>query len=474
MASDEARLGRSRAERRAALAAGVAVSLLVAVLGARSLSASPETGGSRHNLSIAYNLWKHGVASDSGRDRADVQPDCRREPLYPMLLAGVLALSADPERTTRACLAGPRPACHALVRRLKLVNVALFAAICACTLWAGRLLLGGGLAPYLACALMALDGAHWRVLDRMKSEPLATLLVLLTCAFLHRLVTRPGRARALAAGLALGLLMLAKAVFFYAGPALLLAAALPAGGARRRPWAPVAGALVVAYLVAGVWVARNVADGFGVRVSQDREVLAIRAEHTTMSWREWRASWLYFAGEGSARARALLVRTFQVEDWALLDERNPDGYYERAKKNRGAVAARTGLERPSEMQVYEAAKGVILENWPMQIALTGPFAIRGIYVGQSTLPWRPLREALRLTANLLVPALFLFAALLARRRDVASLWFFVLPLYGYAFHAFITQNIDRFSWPFLPAGAIALAALLATGLRRARGAMVSA
>ena len=108
------------------------------------------------------------------------------------------------------------------------------------------------------------------------------------------------------------------------------------------------------------------------------------------------------------------------------------------------------------------------EYW--SVALVGPFAVRGIYVGQNLYTWRPLKLLARSVANLLVPALFLFVALAAWRRDGATLWFFALTLFSYALHSGITQNIDRFSWPILPEGAIALAGLVALAVASARQA----
>ena len=115
----------------------------------------------------------------------------------------------------------------------------------------------------------------------------------------------------------------------------------------------------------------------------------------------------------------------------------------------------------TEDATYRAARSVILDHWPMQIAVTGPFAVRGIFVGQNLYRWPPAKLAARTLANLMVPALAIWVCLLALRADTARLWFVVLPVYSYSFHAGITQNIDRFSWPILPEAAVALAALCA-------------
>jgi 4-amino-4-deoxy-L-arabinose transferase-like glycosyltransferase len=454
------------AQRALPIAFSLAIFLAVALPAASRLTLNSPTGGSRHRVSMAYHLWKHGVVSSQSADRPDVAPDCRREPFYSFVLAGLLALTADPEVTTRQCLAVPEPECVPLFRRLKLVNVVVMALLAPATFWAGRLLLGGGPLPYLAAGIIATQGSLWRSFDVMKSELLASLLLVVACACLYLAAARARkRTAAVAAGLSLGALMLTKAVFFYAGPVLLAGAALAARRQRRTAVA-VLGAVALAYAVAAPWVARNVALGLGFGVSLDREVLAIRAEHDAMTWREWAASWFYFAAEGTPLAGRALDALFEPADWARLREDDEDGFYLMAKKNRGVVAARTGVERPTERQTFDAAKAIVLENWPMHLALTGPFTIRGVWVGQTLVRWPPARLALRIVSNLLVPALLLAGVLLAARRAWPALWFFALPLYSYAFHAGMTQNIPRFSWPILPEAALALCLLLALAAQR--------
>jgi hypothetical protein len=448
------------------IAFSLAIFVAVALPAASRLTMNEATGGSRHRVSMAYHLWKHGVVSSQTADRPDVAPDCRREPFYSFVLAGLMALTADPDVTTRRCLAKPEPDCVPLLRRLKLVNVVVMALLAPATFWAGRLLLGAGALPYLAAVVIATQGALWRNFDVMKSELLASLLLVATCACLFLAARRERkRAAAVGAGLSLGALMLTKAVFFYAGPVLAAGAALAARRQRRTAVA-VVGAVALAYAVAAPWVARNVALGLGFRVSLDREVLAIRAEHDAMTWREWAASWIYFAAEGTPLAGRALDALFEPADWARLNEENEDGFYLMAKKNRGVVAARTGVERPTELQTFDAAKAIVLENWPMHLALTGPFVIRGLWVGQSLFRWPPARLALRIVSNLLVPSLLAAGVWLAARRAWPALWFFALPVYSYAFHAGMTQNIPRFSWPILPECALALCLLLALAARR--------
>ena len=83
----------------------------VAAGGSYTLTTEPERGGSLHNLSMAYNLWKHGVVS-TRRGEGEPRPGWRREPLYSVTLAGALAVAGDRETMDQACLVHAAPHCH--------------------------------------------------------------------------------------------------------------------------------------------------------------------------------------------------------------------------------------------------------------------------------------------------------------------------------------------------------------------------
>jgi hypothetical protein len=196
-------------------------------------------------------------------------------------------------------------------------------------------------------------------------------------------------------------------------------------------------------------------------------VLTIRAEHDTMSWREVAVAWLYFPGERNPLARAVLEAWFEPEDWALLEEDNPDGYYERAKNKNGVVAERTGVANPTPDQMADAARQVVLEHAARHVVLTGPFALRSSFVAWPVLPWPPLWWAMYVIVNLSIPALLaLFLWRLVRGPPDAA-WFAVIPVTSFALHAFATHAIPRYTWPAVPVGLVALVLLAAVGAEHA-------
>jgi hypothetical protein len=206
---------------------------------------------------------------------------------------------------------------------------------------------------------------------------------------------------------------------------------------------------------------RNAAHGGPLRVSEDRAVLAIRAEYDTMSWREWRAAWLYYS-RSLAVSRWALGRWFEPADSARLHRENPEGFYRKAKADVGAAAALTGKTRPKSPELEAAARRVILGHLPMHFALIGPLSVQGFFVYERYFSFWPVRVFQEWTANWVVPGLLIAGGILLLRafRGRPEPLAFVLPsLVCFGLHAAVTHNISRYSWPLIPCATIALLAL---------------
>lgn len=413
----------------------------------------------RHNLAMAYNNFKYGVVSDLRTDSPDIVPTYRREPLYSLMLSGVLTAIADPETTTHDCLTKPEPACVPLQLKLQWFNLLLLLALTLTTFLAGRVILGDNFAPYLASLLVGLSPGLTDAINNFYTELIAALPLLILATFLYLSVTRRRwQLHAIAAGCAFAALMLTKAVFLYFGVILTLAFMIY--GAQKHSWQPLkilAMILVVAYAIAGLWMTRNYLN-FGVAKISGRggEVLAIRAEFTEMSWSEYRASWLVFTpGYG----KPLLKRFFDLEDHTRFDRSNPEGFY-RGTKNRISAMRRGDAEEKvyQQQEIDDRLKtesiSKIKQNWFKHLALSATFAYRGSFI-------RMFAE------NSLVPvrlfyiiSLFTVFGLALRHQDIGMI-FFVLPaLYSYGIYAFASHYISRFSVPLIPCLAIAFALLV--------------
>jgi hypothetical protein len=461
--------------RRALAAAVLGATLVFIALESRHAATDRfRSRGDAEHVVMAWNLWQHGVVSRLPAKDGAPRPTWRREPLYPALLAAVLALRGDPSQQDVACVQAADPRCLPLLRDLKKVNVLLLMALAIASWWATHEVLGGGPLAWLAFGLVVLNGAFWGLLDDFRTELAAALALLVASVCLHRIALGSRRAAdVVGAGLAFGSLMLVKAVFFYVGaPVFALAVWLGLRPERRRAALRLAVALALAYAVAGVWMARNAWHGGGFRIAEDRAVLAIRAEYDTMSWREWGAAWFYYS-RGFPPSQWILERGFAPGDWQRLVRENPDGFYRRAKRNAGAAAERLGLPaRPKPAALQRAAREVILERFPMHVAVTAPLAVQACFGYERYFTRWPVRVLLHATAFLLMPALLLATAVLLVRRDPARVAFYLPAAACFALHAAATHNIPRYAWPLIPVATIALFAL--PGILRGGGRVSSA
>ncbi len=426
---------------------------------------------------IAFNIARHGVfhdARDSVREKAAEEPYSRREPGYPLYLAAVFASSPEFAAVPSwECVNDPdceaaAPLNERVWRLTSLLGAAAVAVAFLATFvltrsWTVSAGIGGAWSLLLIPFVLTQDVPSF----------LAGLFLLVHATLAARTWRKPRIATGVLSGIALGLLVLTKAVFQYwpAGVALVLAAGLWRDADRRRTLAPACAALVLAAWVLTLpWMARNaVAAGhFGIS-GRDGEILAIRAEYGRMTWPELRGAFAYyslpynplpargeipaaFTGFPHGLLRSLhdfAMRWVEPETfgYARFDRANPRGFYLRAKRMKGDVAERASRIAPGWLEGHQttrdavlkrAAADLIREDWLKQIALTLVFAERGGTV-------------------FFIPFAGLLAGVAWKRRD-ASLVLLLLPVaYAYGAHAAATHFIPRYSLPFVPVLGVATA-----------------
>ena len=349
---------------------------------------------------IAFNLARHGVFHDahSVREMRDEGPYSRREPGYPLYLAAVFASSPEFAAVhSWECVEDPDCEAAALLRervwRLTFllgaaaVAVAFLATFVLTRSWTVSVGIGGGWSLLLTPLVLTLDVPSF----------LAGLFLLVHAALAAQTWRTPRIATGVLSGLALGLLVLTKAVFQYwlAGVALALATGLWLDADRRRTLAPACAALVLASWVLTLpWMARNAVEAghFGIS-GRDGEILAIRAEYGRMTWPELRGAFAYYLPASSAvnplhSLRDLAMRWLEPETfgYARFNRNNPRGFYSRAKNLAGDVAERAsriapgwlgGTQATRDAVLKRAAADLIIDDWLKQMALTLVFAERG-------------------------------------------------------------------------------------------------
>ena len=193
--------------------------------------------------------------------------------------------------------------------------------------------------------------------------PLDTSIVIAAfLLFVHAVLAaetwrKPRLVTAVISGLALGLLVLTKAVFQYwlVGVALLWITGLWWDGPRRRALLPAAMALLIgAGILTLPWMVRNAVQVGHFSISgRSGELLAIRAEYGRMTWSEVRGAFaFYLPMKGALRDRAMRWLEPEVFGYRRFDRSrsNLAGFYRRTKRETGEVAARADRLDPGWRQ----------------------------------------------------------------------------------------------------------------------------
>ena len=461
------------------------VALLLTVVGFALLW--PEAEGGRLNPfeggqyeRIAFNMIHHGQYHDArqlGNGRAR-PPYVRRAPGYPLFLATVFALSPEFPSLTHACISDTQCDAAVPVRRRVQRLTALIAAVTVAAVF---------LVAHTWTGSWLISIAAWVFyLILLPSSYIASVLA--ACLlFVHAVLAaetwrRPRCVTGAISGVALGLLVLTKAVFQYwlVGVALVCAVGLWWDGSRRRALLPACLALLLgAGVVTLPWMMRNAlqVEHFGIS-GRSGEVLAIRAEYGRMTWSEVRGAFAFWLPTNNAAVRETALQWLEPDEFGYrrFDRGNPAGFFRRTKNNTGEVAARADRLEPGWRQyqgkdqvaydavLARASADLIREDWLKQAVLTLAFLERGIsirphfsyknrfsgYLRPFLAPMTFIYGLAQLCRYLLLPAVGLMAMVAWRRRRF-ELGFLLLPvLYVLGIHALATHFEPRYAYPVVP------------------------
>lgn len=446
----------------------------------------PQNDDGWQNLTYAYNLARYGVFSLSMEDNPNIQPDYYREPVYPALIALGLTLFGDLDNVDYQCYIEGRGCGFQRVTAKRVDAFVLLALAWTVAVVAFRLT-NRWLAAYLSVGL--LFSANYFLLDSLFSEVPAALFLLLHAWLLYEAFrTRAEQRRALLfaalSSIALGLLILTKAIFLYwlmtLGAGLLFYFAIR--GRRQTSFVKIAILLLVpAVMMVNLWMVRNF-NHFGkyTLTSRSGGVLAVRAEYSYMTAEEYLASFVQFAPDV---IKPILLNLVDMTPYYRLDRNLEGSYYQRTTRatNESQVIAlarqQYGLSIPindrseddfalaslseeDEVALSSAAVRTILNRLDKHLLLIPVFAYRGAFVLMGQWPFNPVPEALftvlRIIALFFVPTMFWSVASALRNRSYARALFFAPALFSYAFHAAATHYIPRYSAPLVPILIIAL------------------
>ncbi|HEV8014402.1 MAG TPA: glycosyltransferase [Stellaceae bacterium] len=455
--------------------------------------AQPIYDGAQY-FSMAYNMAKYDISSTSEDDNPAIPVDHVREPLPSFLMSLFVRATADLDREPLSCFLSAEPQCLPVLTAVSYVNVVCFVGIILIVYAAVFTLTGSIAAALIGSLIMATNTVFPSIARLCTSETPAALLVILHAWFLYLAFGR-ARARvifAVASGLALGVLVLTKAVYLYWFVVLVLCLA----AAMVLAWRSFGRGAVVAWLalsftaplVFAPWMMRNWMQfsDFGI-AERGGVVLMVRAEFTLISWREYLSGYLFYTpyvgprlaeaafGDtassvfefGRPTAIETVGRHYAVE--TRLSAPNCYGWI----KASATPVIKDGLEDCSTWNREVAWKSlqVLAHNWVMQSALTPLMFYREMFVGgcchfeYNDVPpyWVPTHGRVDETlvswlhgfhvviTLIALSPLFLAAVFTWLRQRQYNLLLFCSPaVFHFAFHATLTNGYPRFSEPLLP------------------------
>jgi hypothetical protein len=418
----------------------VALGLLVTALHRGPIYAG---GDGPDYLAGAYHLYHDHVFSQAESPNP-VPAGIGREPLYSLVLAGLMAIDPALRTYTTDCI---HTACDVRIyRSAALLNLTLIVLngvvlYCVGTRATGRALGGLVAAGYVLFNLQTNKG--WGPIASDRVAVLALSLAMLAVA--HAWGTRG--ARWLLVGLALAILTLAKAVFLYYTLAAV-GVVVFAAPANRQPVQTVAPAAILTVAVfaaiVGGWAARNAHVSGQWRLTDARGGIALntREVFNHMSAQQYAASFVYWMrGPGEGLARKLfpsaIVKPFDLEQ--------PGGFYDAGQNGYGIrVAERmnaTGEDYwTAEHAVEHEVRSAILHRPITHLATTIPLFYRGIWGDEFVVIGLPL----------------FLAAIVAAAREWNWLMLTLLSIgaFNLVFYAAFSLNIPRYQMTALPSIAI--------------------
>ncbi len=398
---------------------------------------APAHGDVPAYLAGATHLHADHVYSMSGA----AIPGLGREPVYPLFLAGIMAIDPGFAAFTPACLASNTACPPRLYAVPRLANLALILLSGVCLFILARMLTGIPEAGLAACGYLLLDTHMQKVWGDLMSDWLAMFLVCASMLALARAWRTRQAWRFALAGLLFAALTLTKAIFLPFCVLAWLAAAAVALRQRARPFAALVSAACVYAALVGGWALRNHAVSGMFRLTDSRSGIALstRAVFDAMPPRDYAASLVFWSGAtGSHLAR----RWFGAATASRFDFDQPGGYYDLGQNGYGrevaTIMASQGLDywHATALQDRRIVAG-ILHAWPAYLATMLPLTWRGLGIDGFLL--------------LGLPCFVWTTWCAARRRDYLLLLLFGLGGYNILAYAALSLNIQRYQLTALPA-----------------------
>ena len=431
----------------------IAFAAVLAFQGVRTKSWNPVYDENEY-LGYGYSILHHGTYGlPSSREKP--APSFVREPGFPLLIAGVMALDPRLRAVSPTCWQGKLPACDTRpYRSLQWLNIVLVALTAFFVSRAALLLSGSWIVALVGAGAIALNIQTQALRFSVMSDFLAMTLLALAVWLAIAAMRSRGKGATCGCGLALAGLVLTKAIFLYFLVLAVVAVAVAAFILRKHRLGSLAAAFViVSSLPVLGWMSYQKASGGSLAiVNSTRTAIALsgRERFNDMTASEWATAFLWWTravGDNIAR------RHLSPELHHRVDDGSRDGYFQsgearyRVLRDELLKTPGVGLKEANAVISRDMA-GRIMERPFKHLVVSLPFTYRGIWIDEF--------------AVLSVPALFIVLLAAARRRQWEIAVAFAPGLYSLAIYPLASVNFPRYQMTAVPLLALALA--LAVGL----------
>jgi len=417
------------------------------------------TADAKQNAVTAHHVVNHGIWGYSEVDTANPRPTMQREPVPILVISTLLLLHpsfAEPY-TIQDIVGG-----H-LTKTIKLVNVFWrFLVVFFIFLLCFELFPSPTIAGVVALITVVVSDLTFMSIgpfvDRLYTELPAAALLLATSWCAVRFVHDENKSRAVALGVAMGILALTKAAFFYIGIVFILLLFLPERLklARQTDHQPLRqlrvtyGVLMAAFLATlSPWVIRNsITNGTPGIVNRAEDVLGLRMLLTEQG----PLAMIYFSSPSPLKQR--LGGTLGYSSADLKDGGRLDGI-RFAKQRRGEIyKARMeaeGYKGNVKPWLRRAVFFSIVHDPLLYLQSVGVFAYRGIWFMHPSGLLKDLEPMTFYVLSAISVLCFLgvfLGGLIARNKELIAA--FGMGAGAFLFHSALTHAIPRYNAPLTP------------------------
>jgi hypothetical protein len=431
--------GRVRAGARLAFGALVFALLAVAIAGkpTKRLNDFDQS----FYLTIAFDLDRHGVFSngifdDNDSTAARPPPGMFFGPVYPLMVLAAMKADARFARAVECAVEsnhGKRdPAtCEIYARPIHLMHALLLALGVIAIAFSTETIFGRRPMFYVSGTLATLALLPEADLFSYIMTESATFALYGFAAAALVWGLRAERAAGLAlAGLALGLLVLARPSFLVLAPAIAILIPLADRFGRRRnaAWTGVLAFGIAFAIVVVPWMTRNhlSVGKWGLTEEYGAVSVVERFAFNRMTAQEFALAFPYCV---PAVGPWLVARLAGPDAMARFDWRAPAGFFSQGRAQRLALVERHGRLDPV---IGEVVRGELREHWWRYLLTTLPLAWCGLWIGQ-------------VFGLVLIPLFAWACARAVRQREGLFLLYAVLPLVMVGLHAAVANHYTRYN-----------------------------